>query len=75
MNKDINDKEQEEFNAIMNRLFMIEALPKQTSINEIKKKQWEATHLFQYPLEEMRHSYLKCLMQGQNVSASHGLRG
>jgi hypothetical protein len=39
INKDISDKEQEEFNALMNRLFMIEALPMQTSINEIKKKQ------------------------------------
>jgi hypothetical protein len=39
ISKDISDKEQEEFNALMNRLFMIEALPMQTSINEIKKKQ------------------------------------
>ena len=39
MNKDISDKEQKEFNALMNRLFMIEALAMKTSINEIKKKQ------------------------------------
>jgi len=39
INKGIRDKEQGEFNALMNRLLMIEELPMQTSINEIKKKQ------------------------------------